>query len=117
MKTIGKWCYLIGMLVTVVGALFFDPIEWLTYLLVLAGILAGVFYKDPADAKAFAIRYLGLAAVSGVLFAGDGVLVGFLNFEGFTIGEWLTKIFAAVAVFLGPVLLATLTMHFIKKEF
>ncbi len=110
MKTIGKWCYLIGMLVTVVGALFFDPIEWLTYLLVLAGILAGVFYKDPADAKAFAIRYLGLAAVSTVLF-------GVFNFGDIVIGEWLTTIFGAVVVFLGPVLLATLTMHFIKKEF
>ena len=110
MKQIGKWCYLIGMLVMVVGALFFDPIEWLTYILVLAGILAGVFYKDPADVKAFAIRYLGLAAVSTVL-------AEWLNFGDFTIGVWLATIFGAVVVFLGPVLLATLTMHFVKKEF
>ena len=117
MKTIGKWCYLIGMLVTVVGALAEFENEWVGYLLVLAGILAGVFYKDPADVKAFTIRYLGLAAVSGVLFEGEGVLAEFLNFDSFTIGVWLTTIFGAVVLFLGPVLLAALVMHFIKKEF
>jgi len=110
MKTIGKWCYLLGMLVMVVGALAKFSNEWVGYLLVLAGIIAGVFYKEVDDVKAFAIRYLGLAAVSGVL-------VGWLNFDSFTIGVWLTTIFGAVVMFLGPVLLATLTMHFIKKEF
>lgn len=111
MKTIGKWCYLIGMLVAVVGAFAFDePEKWLTYILVLAGILAGVFYKDVDDAKAFAIRYLGLAAVSGVL-------LGVFNFGDVVIGEWLTTIFGAVVAFLGPVLLAVLVMHFVKKEF
>jgi hypothetical protein len=110
MKTIGKWCYLLGMLVMVVGALAKFSNEWVGYLLVLAGIIAGVFYKEVDDVKAFAIRYLGLAAVSGVL-------VGWLNFDSFTIGVWLTTIFGAVVMFLGPVLLATITMHFIKKEF
>lgn len=110
MKTIGKWCYLLGMLVMVVGALAKFSNEWVGYLLVLAGIIAGVFYKEVDDVKAFAIRYLGLAAVSGVL-------VGWLNFDSFTTGVWLTTIFGAVVMFLGPVLLATLTMHFIKKEF
>ena len=110
MKTIGKWCYLLGMLVMVVGALAKFSNEWVGYLLVLAGSIAGVFYKEVDDVKAFAIRYLGLAAVSTVL-------AGWLNFDSFTIGVWLATIFGAVVMFLGPVLLATLTMHFIKKEF
>ena len=63
-----------------------------------------------ADVKAFAIRYIGLTYVYAAL-------AGFLNFDSFTIGVWLTTIFGAVVVFLGPVLLATLTMHFVKKEF
>jgi uncharacterized membrane protein len=102
---IWKWVFVIGVLVAgVAGAIGFAN-NILTWLLILAGILVGLFWRDTEDLKGFGIRYLLLYAVAGSLSAIPalgGILTGF--FQGF-VG------------FLGPVALATLFMYFWKKYF
>jgi hypothetical protein len=105
MKTIGKWLYLIGMLIAIVVALIGFSNIWLSLLLVLMGILAAIFFLDSSDVVNFGIRYLLLAAVYAVL---DAIP---------TVGPFLTKIFGAVVIFLGPVALTLLVIYFIKKYF
>lgn len=105
MKTIGKWLYLIGMLIAVVVALIGFSNSWLSLLLVLMGILAAIFFLDSSDIVNFGIRYLLLTAVYGVLG------------EVPAIGSYLSQIFGAVVVFLGPVALTLLVVYFVKKYF
>ncbi len=105
MKTIGKWLYLIGLLVAVIVALIGFQASWLALILALAGILAAIFYIDSSDIVNIGIRYLVLAAVYNVL---DGIPF---------IGTYLTAIFGAVLAFLGPVVLTALVMWFINKYF
>jgi hypothetical protein len=105
MKKIFKWVYLLGLLVAIVAALFLPDASWLTLLLMLAGILVGIFFFDSSDVVNLGIRYLVLTVVAGAL---DAVP---------TVGPYLTTIFQAVVGFLGPVVLTVLVMFFINKYF
>jgi hypothetical protein len=105
MKTIGKWLYLIGMLVAVIAALFSFSQTWLALILALVGILAAIFFLDSDDIVNYGIRFLLLGAVYKVLDAVPGI------------GTYLTSIFGAVFMFLGPVVLTLLVVHFFKKYF
>ena len=104
-KTIGKWLYLIGLLLAVVAGLFSLSFSWLSLILVLMGILAAVLYLDSDDVVNFGIRFLVLAAVAGAL---QGVPA---------VGSFLTGAFSAVVAFLAPVALTLLVVHFVKKYF
>ncbi len=105
MSSIWKWVFIVGALVAAVaGAVGFSN-TILTWILILAGVLVGLFWRDTDDLKGFGIRYLLLAAVAsslGAVPAVGGILTGF--FQGFV-------------AFLGPVALATLVMYFVKKYF
>ena len=105
MKNIGKWLYLIGLLVAgVVGLVGFSA-PWLSIILVLVGILAAIFYVDTNDVVNAGIRFLVLAVVYAALDAIPAV------------GPYLTGFFAGVLAFLGPVLLTSLIIYFVKKYF
>jgi len=104
-KSLGKWVYIGGLLVAVVAALVEFTADWLALLLMIAGILAGLFYSDPAEVEKFVMRYLGLAAVAAVL--NDFV----------AIGPYITTIMMTTVAFLGPVLLTTLVVWFYNKSF
>lgn len=104
-----KWVYILGVLTAgVTGALgFTHPI--LSWALLLAGLLVGFLYFDPADMMNFGLRYLivvAVAAYPSTYLSATGVpgsyVVGFLN--GFV-------------NFLGPVLLAQIIVAFWKKYF
>jgi hypothetical protein len=105
MKNIGKWLYFLGLLVAVIVALIGFQASWLSLILMLVGILAAIFYMDSDDIVHIGIRYLVLGAVYNVL---DGIPA---------IGPYLTGIFGAVFAFLGPVVLTTLVIWFVKKYF
>jgi hypothetical protein len=106
-NAIWKWVYLIGMLVAGLVAAFsikaLDP--YLGWLLILAGILSGLFFLDSGDVVNFGIRFLLLFAVSKAL---DAVPV---------IGPIFSGFFGGVVVFLGPVGLTLLVMYFWRKYF
>jgi len=105
MKNIFKWVFLIGGLVAVVAALANFSADWLTSLLILAAVLAGIFYFDSANVVDQGIRYL-------VLFAVASSLDKFMF-----LGPYLTAIFSAWVGFLAPAVLTVLVVHFVKKYF
>ena len=105
MKTISKWLYVIGLLLAGVLGLIGFQNQWVSLLLVLAGILAAIFYLDPGDLVNAGIRFLVLAVVYGALSAVPAV------------GSYITGFFGGVFAFLAPVMLTLLVMHFVKKYF
>ena len=105
MKTIGKWLYLIGLLIAVVTGLFSLSFSWLSLILVIIGILAAILFLDSDDVVNFGIRFLLLAAVAGAL---DSIPA---------VGKYITGAFTAVVAFLAPVALTLLVVHFVKKYF
>jgi hypothetical protein len=104
-KTIGKWLYLLGLLIAVVASLFSFSQTWLSLILLLMGILAAVLFLDSDDVVNFGIRFLVLATVAGALNSIPAV------------GSYLTGMFSAVVMFLAPVALTLLVVHFVKKYF
>jgi hypothetical protein len=104
-KTIGKWLYLLGLLVAVIAGMFSLSFLWLSLILLVMGVLAAILFVDSSDVVNFGIRFLVLAAVYGAL---DSVPA---------IGKFLTGGFGGAVAFLGPVLLTTLVIYFIKKYF
>ena len=100
-----KWVYVIGLLVAgVVGAIGFKN-EIVGWILLLAGILSGIFFLEAGDVVNFAIRFLLLVAVSKAL---DIVPVA---------GPYLSGFFGGVVGFLTPVGLTLLVMYFWNKYF
>src|SRR5512136_2260090 len=105
MKNLFKWVFLVGLLVAVVVALVNFSAVWLTIILILAAVLAGIFYFDSEDIVNQGIRYLVLVATATALDKFIGV------------GPYLTAIFQAAVVFIGPAVLTVLVVHFVKKYF
>ncbi len=105
MGDVWKWVFVIGALVAAIttAAGFSNPI--LTWILILAGLLVGLLWRNTEDLMGFGIRYLLLAAVAKALDAIPAV------------GPYLTGFFTGFVTFLGPVALATLFMYFWKKYF
>ena len=103
LKTIGKWLYLIGLLIAGIAGLFSLSYTWLSLILVIMGILAAIFFLDSEDVVNFAIRFLLLFAVASALNAVPAV------------GPYITGMFTAVVAFLAPVALTLLVVHFVKK--
>jgi hypothetical protein len=104
-KTIGKWLYLIGLLIAIVAGLFSLSFSWLSLILVIMGILAAILFLDSNDVVNAGIRFLVLFAVKGAL---DGIPA---------VGPYITGMFTAVVAFLAPVVLTLLVVWFIKKYF
>lgn len=102
--TIGKWSYLIGMLLALVGAFAADLAgqDWWVQLLLVLGILAGLFHVGD-DVANLGLTYLGLAAVAGSM----GGLIA--------VGEYVSDIANAWVGFLGPVVLTAFLAWGVKK--
>jgi uncharacterized membrane protein len=100
-----KWLYIIGGLVAAVMGMFpsFQN-DILTWVLVLIGVLVGLFYINTEDLTNFGVRYLLLAATYSALSAVPAV------------GLYITGFFGGFLGFLGPIALATLFMWFWKKH-
>ncbi len=104
-----KWVYLIGVIVAgVAGAFasFVGPVQpYLNWLLLLAGILSGVFFLDSGDVVNFAICFLLLGATAKALDMIPAV------------GPYFSGFFGGVFSFLTPVGLTLLVVYFWKKYF
>ncbi len=105
MKTIGKWLYIIGMLIAAIAGLLAFSNTWVSLLLLVMGVLAAIFFLDPEDLVNAGIRFL-------VLFAAKDAFTGIP-----TIGSYLGGFFNGVYAFLVPVMLTLLIIHFIRKYF
>ncbi len=114
-KNLGRWLYLLGGLATIVIAVFEisldgDTANWVTWILMLAAVLAGIWYADHDDAAMIGLRYLVLVSVAGALST-------WLTFGDFSVGDYITTIAGAVVTFLGPYVLTVLFMRWFKKQF
>lgn len=94
-KMIGLWAFIIG-LVLAIATVFVDLGDWVVQVLLLLGILTGIFHDIKKDIVRMGIIYLALSAVSSALK--DLVLIG----------PVVTDIVTAWIGFLGPVVLTAL---------
>jgi hypothetical protein len=99
-RTSWRWVYVGGGLVAALAGAFSFQYQVLTWLLVLAGVLVGLFYIDTEDVTNTGVRYLLLAAVYNAL---DLVPA---------IGPYITGFVGGFLAFLGPMMLAMLFMWF-----
>lgn len=97
MKAVGKWSYLVGI-VLAVFSVFVDALTapWAIQLLLILGVLVGFFHHSADDILTLGMIYLGLN------FAADS-LDAFLG----PVGGFITDIAGAWVGFLGPVVLIT----------
>lgn len=104
-----KWVYIAGVVVAgVTGAIGFSyPI--LSWVLLLAGLLVGFLYFDPADVTNFGLRYLIVVAVAAYPSA-------YLSATGMA-GAYVSGFINGFVNFLGPVLLAQIIVAFWRKYF
>jgi hypothetical protein len=100
-----RWVYLAGGVVASLAGAFAFQHPILSWVLMLAGVLAGLFYIDTDDLTNFGVRYLLLAAVYGTLSTVPAV------------GSFITGFFGGFLAFNGPVALATLVKWFWNRHF
>ena len=92
-KMIGTWSFFIGM-VLALATVFVNLGEWISQVLIILGILAGVFHHKIKDELVpLGIIYLALAAAAGSM--GDLI----------ALGPFISDIAGAWVGFLGPVVL------------
>jgi len=95
-----RWVYVGGGLVAALTWAFNFHNDILTWALILAGVLVGLFYADTEDVTNTGVRYLLLAAVYSAL---ESVPL---------VGMFLTDFFGGFLAFLGPMMLALLIRWF-----
>src|SRR5687767_9980729 len=100
-----KWVYVIGVVVAGVAAAVGFANDILTWVLILVGILVGIFFFDADDFMNFGLRFLIISAVVGVL---SGVPA---------IGGYITAFLTGFVVFLGPIVLTLAVRYFWNKYF
>jgi len=105
MSAMWKWLYVAGVVVAGVAAALGFVNDILTWVLILVGILVGIFYFDSDDLMNFGLRYLILSAVASALTAVP------------VVGPYITGFFTGFVAFLGPIVLTMAVMFFWKKYF
>jgi hypothetical protein len=96
-KTIGVWAFILG-LVLAMAAVFFDLGSWVTQVLIVLGILVGVFHPIRKEVVPLGIVYLALVAAAASMN------------ELVFLGSIITDIASAWVRFLGPVVLTAMLM-------
>ena len=95
-KTIGKWAYLIGLIVAILAALIGYSAPWLGLVLIVLAVLAGLFYMDTNELTNYGVRFLTLFTVTAALNA--------IPF----VGPYVTALADAMVGFFGPIILTVL---------
>ncbi|MDH3942786.1 MAG: hypothetical protein OEV06_01655 [Anaerolineae bacterium] len=94
-KLIGRWAHIMGAIIAIIVGLeeCLQSVQFLTWVVILLGVVAGLFSVTDESFTRKVILYLGLVATQDAL----------LNLVG--IGEILTAVISAYVIFLGPVVL------------
>jgi uncharacterized membrane protein len=103
MKTIGKWSYLVGLVVAIVTALIGYSADWLGIVLIVLAILTGLFLGDTEELTDYGVRYLALFAVSAALGAFP------------LLGPYVTIVAESMLAFFGPIILTVLLVFNYKQ--
>jgi len=104
MDTVWKWVYAVGMVVAGLAGAFGFNNQYLTWLLLLAAVLVGLFYFDPEELGEFGLRVVILSVVQAGLLAAPAV------------GPFITGFFAGWVAFLFPVVLAMALRFFWSRR-
>ncbi len=96
-KQIGVWAFIIGLVLAMV-TVFFDLGSWVVQVLIVLGILVGIFHPIRKDVLPLGVVYLTLAATAAAM---NQLLF---------IGPIITDIASAWVGFLGPVVLTAMLM-------
>lgn len=96
-KVIGIWSFFIGM-VLALATVFFDLGAWVTQVLIILGILTGIFHFNKDDLVPLSVIYVALFAAANSM---DAL---------FAVGPTITQIVSAWVAFLGPVVLMALML-------
>ena len=102
-KDIGRWSYLIGLVVAIVAALAGYSASWLSPALIILAVLAGLFFLDSDEVVNYGIRYLTLFAVAAALN------------EFPAVGAYITSIANAMVGFFGSIILTVLLVFNYKQ--
>lgn len=103
MKTISKWCYLVGLVLAIVTALVSYTADWLVWVLAILAVITGLFWADPKELTNYGVRYLALFAVAAALDAFPAV------------GPYVTAIANAMVAYFGPIILTVLFVFNFKQ--
>ena len=103
MKTVGKWSYLIGLVVVIVTALIGYSAGWLGIVLIILAVLTGLFLGDTNELTNYGVRYLALFAAATALDAFP------------LLGPYVTTIAQAMLGFFGPIILTVLLVFNYKQ--
>ena len=96
MKTIGKWAYLVGLVVAILTGLIGYSASWLGWVLMVLAVVAGLFFMDTSELTNYGVRYLTLFAVTAA-------------FNAFpVVGPYVTAIAHAMVGFFGYIILTVL---------
>lgn len=102
-----KWLYVAGVVVAGVTAAIGFTNDILSWVLILVGILVGIFFFDSDDVQNFGLRYLIILAVAAAAPLGSVPVVG----------GYISGFVSGFAVFLGPIVLTLAVRYFWKKYF
>ena len=99
-----KWVYAVGLVVAgVAGAIAFKN-DILTWILLLAAILLGLFYFDSDEIEHFGLRFIILVAVQAALSAVPAI------------GSYITGFVGGLVMFIGPVVLTMAFVWLVKRR-
>jgi hypothetical protein len=96
-KMIGVWAFIIGLVLAMAGV-FFDLGAWVTQVLIVLGILVGVFHPIRKEIVPLGMVYLALSFAASSM---DELVF---------LGPIVTDVATAWAGFLGPVVLTAMLM-------
>lgn len=113
LAAIGRWCYILGVLLAVVIALLpsdFEPILWFVYPMILFGLVAGIFHFTWEEEKHFFLLAISMASFQSI-------------FQGFfqttfnsvpTVGDNLFRIFNILTFFLTAILVVIIIKNVVR---
>ena len=96
LKTVGKWAYLVGLVLAIVTALISYSADWLGIVLLVLAVVTGLLYMDTKELTNYGVRYLVLFTVAAALDAFP------------LVGPYVTSVATAMVGFFGPIILTVL---------
>ncbi len=107
MQKIGSWAFILGVVIaflagigaSVEGVLSADFAAWITFILVILGIIVGLLNVKDKEIPNFLIAGIALLATGSI---SSFLAINTVFFGAWNLGTWLTNIFGNIALFVSP---------------
>jgi hypothetical protein len=93
MGQIGKWIFIVGIVLAVLAALLFQQVSWIYWVLAILGLIVGILNVTDKETQTFLLAAIGLMLSATALRQ--------LPF----LGELLTRIVNYLIIFIAPAVL------------